>query len=39
MSIKDAYRPRAPITTRLSKEGCVSLNTGERPVCVAHKRE
>jgi hypothetical protein len=27
MSIKDAYRPRAPITTGLLKERCISLAT------------
>jgi hypothetical protein len=37
MSIKDAYRPRAPIIARLSKVGCISLVTRGRPSCATHK--
>jgi len=37
MSIKNAYRPRAPITTRFSKEGCISLVAGARSFYATHK--
>jgi len=30
MSIKDAYKPMASVTTKLSKEGCISLAKGGR---------
>jgi hypothetical protein len=39
MSIRDAYRPRAPIAIRLSKEGCISLIIRGRSFCVAHKHD
>jgi hypothetical protein len=39
MSIKDAYRPRASITARLSKEGCISLTRKGRPFCTASKHD
>jgi hypothetical protein len=31
MSIKDACRPRAPVTTKFSKEGCIFLVAERRP--------
>jgi hypothetical protein len=34
MSIKDACRPRASVTTRLSKERCVSIAVGGRPFAL-----
>jgi len=30
MSIKDAYKLGASIITKFSKEGCISLDVGER---------
>jgi len=39
MSIKDACRPEALITTRLSKERCISLIVGRRPSHAAHKHD
>jgi hypothetical protein len=35
MSIKDAYRPKVPITVKLSKEGCISQVARGRPFCAA----
>jgi len=35
MSIKDAYRPKVPITIKLSKEGCISRVAGGRSFCAA----
>jgi hypothetical protein len=39
MSIIDAYRPRAPIIVRLSKEGCIFLNVGGRSSHTPHKHD
>jgi hypothetical protein len=39
MSIKDAYKPRALITVRLSKERCNSLVARGKPSHVAHKHD
>jgi hypothetical protein len=36
-SIKDAYRPGVLVTTRLWKEGCISLVVEGRPSCVTHR--
>jgi hypothetical protein len=33
-SIKDACRPRAPITVKLSKEMCISIVARRRPFCI-----
>jgi len=38
-SIKDAYRLRASIIARFSKERCISLATRGRPFQVTHKRD
>jgi hypothetical protein len=38
-SIKDTYRLRVSITTRLSKERCISLATRGRPSHIAHKHD
>jgi hypothetical protein len=37
ISIKDVYRPRALVITRLPKERCISLVIGGRPFHIAHK--
>jgi len=37
LSIKKTCRPRVSITTRLSKEGCISLTAKVRPFNVTHK--
>jgi hypothetical protein len=39
MSIKDACRLGAPITTKLSKEWCISLVVGRRPFHAACKHD
>jgi hypothetical protein len=39
MSIKDVCRPGALVTTKLSKEGCISLAIGGRLFHVAHKHD
>jgi hypothetical protein len=39
MSIKDAYRPGVLVTTKLSKEGCITLTTGGRLSQVAQKHD
>jgi hypothetical protein len=39
ISIKDACRPRVPVITRLSKEGCISLVRRRRSFCVTHKHD
>jgi hypothetical protein len=39
MFIKDACRLEALITARFSKEGCISLDVGGRPFCVACKHD
>ncbi len=39
MSLKDAYRPRAPITAILLKEGCIPLAVGGRTFHVGHKHD
>jgi hypothetical protein len=39
MSIKEAYRPRAPITTKLSKERCIFLIVGGKPSRVEHRHD
>jgi len=39
MSIKDAYRLETLITTKLSKEGCISLVVGRRTFHVARKHD
>jgi hypothetical protein len=38
-SIKNACRFKASITTRFSKERCISLIAKGRPSCVAHKHD
>jgi hypothetical protein len=38
-SIRNACRPRLPITIRLSKEGCSSLAAKRRPSCTTHKHD
>jgi len=38
-SIKNACKLKALITTRLSKEGCISLTAGRKPSHVAHKHD
>jgi hypothetical protein len=37
-SIKDAYKPKALVTARLSKEKCISLITRRRPFRITHKQ-
>jgi hypothetical protein len=37
MSIKEACRPKALITTRFLKEESISLVAGSRPSCAARK--
>jgi hypothetical protein len=39
MSIKDAYRPKVPITSKLSKERCIFLVAGRRPFCATCKHD
>jgi len=39
MSIKEASRPKVPITIKLSKEGCISLAARGRPFRVTRKRD
>jgi hypothetical protein len=39
MDIKETCKLRALITTRLSKERCISLAAGGRPFCVARKQD
>jgi hypothetical protein len=39
MSIKDAYRLEALVTTKLSKEGYISLAIGRRPFHAARKHD
>jgi hypothetical protein len=39
MSIKDACKPRAPIITKFSKEGCISLVARGRPFHTSHKHD
>jgi len=39
MSTKDACKHRALITTKLSKEGCISLTKIKRSFYVTHKHE
>jgi hypothetical protein len=39
MSIKDAYRPRALVITKLSKERCISLVAKGRPFHATHKHD
>jgi hypothetical protein len=37
--IRDACRPKVPITAKFSKERCISLVVGRRPSCIAHKHD
>jgi hypothetical protein len=37
MSIKEVCKYEAPVTTKLSKEGCISLATKRRPSCATRK--
>ncbi len=39
MSIKNAYKLGAPITTKLSKKGCIFLTMGRRLFQVAQKHD
>jgi hypothetical protein len=39
MSIKNIYKPRALITAKFSKEGCISLVVGRKPSSVARKHD
>jgi hypothetical protein len=39
MSIKDACRPGAWVTAKLSKEGCISLTARGRPSCATNKHD
>jgi len=39
MSIKDACRLGALVTTKLLKEGCISLAIRGRPSCIACKHD
>jgi hypothetical protein len=38
-SIKDAYKPRALIITKLSKKGYISLHVGGKPFHIACKHD
>jgi hypothetical protein len=38
-SIRDAYELEVPVTTKLSKEGCISLATRRKSFCIAHKHD
>jgi hypothetical protein len=39
MSIRNAYKHGAPITIRLSKDGCISLTVRGRSFHIAHKHD
>jgi hypothetical protein len=39
MSIEDACRPRALVTARASKEGCISLAIGGKSFRIAYKHD
>jgi len=39
MCTKNAYRLKAHVTAKLSKETCISLVLGGRPFCTAHKHD
>jgi len=39
MSIKDAYKLGVPVTTRLSKERCISLAARRRSSCITRKHD
>jgi hypothetical protein len=39
MSMKEACKPEALITTKFSKERCISLAIRGKPFCATHKHD